>query len=129
MNYAGKHVLVLGLGESGLAMAQWLVRCGASLRVADTRAEPDRLPQLREIAADVEFIAGAFNAELLHGIDFVAVSPGLMPERELAAIIPAAAEKEIPVWGEIELFAQALAALKEEKNYACLLYTSPSPRD
>jgi UDP-N-acetylmuramoylalanine--D-glutamate ligase len=118
MNYAGKHVLVLGLGESGLAMAQWLVRCGASLRVADTREQPDRLPQLREIAPQAEFVSGAFDAALLEGIDFVAVSPGLMPARELAAIIPAAAEKEIPVWGEIELFAQALAALKEEKEYA-----------
>ncbi|MFJ7567150.1 UDP-N-acetylmuramoyl-L-alanine--D-glutamate ligase [Herminiimonas sp. NPDC097707] len=118
MNYAGKHVLVLGLGESGLAMAQWLVRCGASLRVADTRAQPDRLPQLRELAPTAEFIAGTFDAALLDGIDFVAVSPGLMPERELAALIPAAEEKEIPLWGEIELFAQALAALKEEKNYA-----------
>lgn len=118
MNYAGKHVLVLGLGESGLAMAQWLVHCGASLRVADTRENPDRLPQLREIAPQAEFIGGAFDAALLDGIDFVAVSPGLMPARELAAIIPAAAEKEIPVWGEIELFAQALAALKEDKGYA-----------
>jgi len=118
MNYAGKHVLVLGLGESGLAMAQWLVHCGASLRVADTREQPDRLPQLRGIAPQVEFIGGPFDAALLDGVDFVAVSPGLMPTRELAAIIPAAAEKEIPVWGEIELFAQALAALKEEKAYA-----------
>ncbi len=118
MNYAGKHVLVLGLGESGLAMAQWLVRCGASLRVADTRAQPDRLPQLRELAPTAKFIAGTFDAALLDGIDFVAVSPGLMPAHELAALIPAAEEKEIPLWGEIELFAQALAALKEERNYA-----------
>ncbi|WP_353153098.1 UDP-N-acetylmuramoyl-L-alanine--D-glutamate ligase [Herminiimonas fonticola] len=118
MNYAGKHVLVLGLGESGLAMAQWLVRCGASLRVADTRAQPDRLPQLRALAPTAEFIAGTFDAALLDGIDFVAVSPGLMPVRELAALIPVAEEKEIPLWGEIELFAQALAALKEERNYA-----------
>ncbi len=41
-----------------------------------------------------------------------------MPERELAAILPAAADKQIPVWGEIELFAQALAALKETRAYA-----------
>ncbi|GGI53679.1 UDP-N-acetylmuramoyl-L-alanine--D-glutamate ligase [Oxalicibacterium solurbis] len=122
MNYTGKHVLVLGLGESGLAMAQWLVHCGASLRVADTRAEPERLPQLREIAPQAEFVGGdgfaTFAASLLDGIDFVAVSPGLMPARELADITPAAAEKNIPVWGEIELFAQALAALKEERGYA-----------
>ena len=118
MNYAGKHVLVLGLGESGLAMAQWLTHCGASLRVADTRAQPDRLPQLQSIAPNAQFVGGEFSATLLDGIDFVAVSPGLMPSRELAAIIPAAEEKNIPLWGEIELFAQAIAALKEERAYA-----------
>jgi UDP-N-acetylmuramoylalanine--D-glutamate ligase len=118
MNYDGKTALVLGLGESGLAMAQWLARCGARLRVADTRAEPARLPALRAAVADAEFIAGGFGADLLEGVDFVAVSPGLAPARELAAITPAAAERGIPVWGEIELFAQALAALRAERAYA-----------
>ena len=118
MSYAGKKVLVLGLGESGLAMAQWLSHSGASLRVADTRTQPDRLSQLQSIAPNAEFVGGEFTATLLDGIDFVAVSPGLMPSRELAVIIPAAAEKEIPLWGEIEIFAQALAALKEERGYA-----------
>lgn len=121
MNYADKHALVLGLGESGLAMALWLVRSGATVRVADTRgaeAVASRLETLRA-AADVEFVGdAALTAELLNGIDFVATSPGLAPERELAAIMPAATERGIPVWGEIELFAQALAALKEERGYA-----------
>src|SRR5690349_20563163 len=118
MNYEGKLALVLGLGESGLAMAQWLARCGARVRVADTRAEPQRLPALREAVADAEFVHGEFTAALLGGVDFVAVSPGLAPNKELAGITPAAQEKNIPVWGEIELFAQALAALKAERGYA-----------
>lgn len=117
MNYEGKHALVLGLGESGLAMAQWLARCGARVRVADTRDEPQRLPALRQSVPDAQFVGGPLNAALLDTIDFVAVSPGLMPARELAEIVPAAAERTIPVWGEIELFAQALAALKEERGY------------
>ena len=118
MNYEGKQVLVLGLGESGLAMAQWLALCGASLRVADTRMAPERLTNLREALPNAEFVGGPFALNLLDGIDFVAVSPGLAPTRELAPIIPAAAEKEIPLWGEIELFAQALANLKSERGYA-----------
>jgi UDP-N-acetylmuramoylalanine--D-glutamate ligase len=118
MDYQGKHVLVLGLGESGLAMALWLARCGARLRVADTRAEPERLPALREAVQDVDFVAGPFAANLLDGIDFVALSPGLAPNRELADIIPAAQQRNIPLWGEIELFAQALAALRAERDYA-----------
>jgi UDP-N-acetylmuramoylalanine--D-glutamate ligase len=117
MNYQGKRVLVLGLGESGLAMAQWLARCGATLRVADTREAPDRLEKLREASPDAEFIGGPFAADLLEGIDFVALSPGLAPERDLAQIIPAAEQGNIPLWGEIELFAQALAALRDERDY------------
>jgi UDP-N-acetylmuramoylalanine--D-glutamate ligase len=118
MDYQGKHVLVLGLGETGLAMSLWLARCGATLRVADTRSEPERLPALREAVPSLEFVGGPFTASLLDGIDFVAVSPGLAPNRELADIIPAAREKDIPLWSEIELFAQALAMLRTERNYA-----------
>ena len=118
MNYDGKTALVLGLGESGLAMALWLARCGARVRVADTRVEPARLPALRAAVPEADFVAGPFAASLLDGVDFVAVSPGLAPDRELAEIAPAAGARHVPLWGEIELFAQALAALKAERNYA-----------
>jgi UDP-N-acetylmuramoylalanine--D-glutamate ligase len=121
--YAGQTALVLGLGESGLAMALWLDACGVRVRVADTRAETalgERLAQLREQAPDVEFISGELNAALLDGVHFVAVSPGLAPHIELAQIAAAAAAAEpaIPLWSEIELFAQALAALREQRDYA-----------
>ncbi|MCC2971539.1 UDP-N-acetylmuramoyl-L-alanine--D-glutamate ligase [Massilia sp. IC2-476] len=122
MNYEGKSALVLGLGESGLAMAQWLARCGARVRVADTRTEPQRLFALRQAVPNADFVAGdasgVFGAALLDGMDFVAVSPGLAPNRELADITPAARERNIPVWGEIELFAQALAHLRIAQGYA-----------
>ncbi|NHQ91860.1 UDP-N-acetylmuramoyl-L-alanine--D-glutamate ligase [Janthinobacterium lividum] len=118
MMYLDKTALVLGLGESGLAMALWLARSGALVRVADTREAPERLAALQAAVPQAQFIAGAFTADLLDGVDFVAVSPGLAPGRELAHIAPAAQEKNIPVWGEIELFAQALAALKAERGYA-----------
>ena len=117
MDYQGKHVLVCGLGESGLAMALWLARAGASLRVADTRAAPDRLPALRGALPAVSFVAGEFVPALLDTIDVVVVSPGLSPRVELATLLAAAAEQNLPVWGEIELFAQALAALKQERGY------------
>ncbi|QOY95386.1 UDP-N-acetylmuramoyl-L-alanine--D-glutamate ligase [Massilia sp. UMI-21] len=118
MNYEGKSALVLGLGESGLAMAQWLARCGARVRVADTRTEPQRLFALRQAVPNADFTGGEFGEALLDGIDFVAVSPGLAPDRELAHITPAARARNIPVWGEIELFAQALAHLRKETGYA-----------
>jgi UDP-N-acetylmuramoylalanine--D-glutamate ligase len=118
--YAGQTALVLGLGESGLAMALWLDSCGVRVRVADTRDETalaNRLQQLREEAPDAEFISSELTPALLDGVDFVAVSPGLAPNAELKEIVPAAEERAIPVWSEIELFAQALAALREQRNY------------
>lgn len=114
LDYSGKLVLVLGLGESGLAMARWLLHCGASVRVADTRAEPQRLPQLQALATEerISFVGGEFGPELLQDVAFVAVSPGLSPRAELAQILPPAAQQGIAFYSEIELFAQALAALR-----------------
>ncbi|NRR32773.1 UDP-N-acetylmuramoyl-L-alanine--D-glutamate ligase [Oxalobacteraceae bacterium] len=117
MSYQGKTALVLGLGESGLAMALWLARAGAQVRVADTRHAPERLPVLKVAVPEAQFIDGPFVASLLEGVDFVAVSPGLSPLKELAEIAPAAAARNIPLWGEIELFAQALAELKAQQGY------------
>ncbi|MCA1324482.1 UDP-N-acetylmuramoyl-L-alanine--D-glutamate ligase [Herbaspirillum sp. alder98] len=121
MNYSGKHVLVLGLGESGLAMARWLDYCGASVRVADTRDEAalsERLAALRAAVPGAQVVLGQpLHVTLLDGIDFVAVSPGLSPQGDLAPLAPVMAERGVPLWSEIELFAQALAALREETLY------------
>lgn len=117
MNYTHKKALVLGLGESGLAAARWLAHCGAVLRVADTRQAPERLHQLNEFVPDGEFISGQFTPALLDGIDFIVASPGLSELNELAEIMPAARERQIPVWSEIELFAQALQHLHETQGY------------
>ena len=117
MHYAGKQVLVLGLGESGLAIARWLAHCDARVRVADTRESPERLPALRDAIPQAEFIGGEFSPALLEGVELVVVSPGLAPHRELAVILPVAQEKNLPVWGEIELFAQALQELKQSRDY------------
>jgi len=109
MELSGKHVLVLGLGESGLAMAQWCARNGATVRVADTRAAPPYLEQLRRTTS-ADFCSGEFDKRLLDGIDLLAISPGLSPG--LLVVIHARAQG-IPVIGEIGLFAQGLRALKQ----------------
>jgi len=113
------HVLVLGLGESGLAMARWCGQYGAPVRVADTREAPANLVFLQAELPSAQFIGGAFDVALLDGIGLVAISPGLPPgEPATAALLAAARERGIPVWGEIELFARALAHLRAESGYA-----------
>lgn len=116
--FSQQSVLVVGLGESGLAMARWLHRQGATVRVVDTRSLPERLPQLQELIADCNFVGGAFDAQALEGVDLVVVSPGLAPQGELAVLLQKAAELTIPVWGEVALFAHALAQLKTDTGYA-----------
>jgi len=118
MNYAGKKALVLGLGESGLAMARWLACCGAFVRVADTRENPDRLAILKQEVPQAEFKGGAFAESLIDGMDIIAVSPGLRPNQDLAEIRWAAQKAGILLWSEIELFAQALTFLKQNHGYA-----------
>ncbi|MBX3665807.1 MAG: UDP-N-acetylmuramoyl-L-alanine--D-glutamate ligase [Rhodocyclaceae bacterium] len=105
MTLQGKTVLVLGLGESGLAMAQWLTRLGARVRVADSRSEPPHAAELKRSAPGAELLTGSFNEELLAGIEMLGLSPGLSLDEPVVA---AAARRGIPVVGEIELFAGAL---------------------
>jgi UDP-N-acetylmuramoylalanine--D-glutamate ligase len=113
-----QHVLVLGLGLSGLAMARWCVRCGAQVTVADTRNEPPQLAVLREQLPQVKFIGGAFGAALLdEGVNAVYRSPGLSPE-QVAPVIDAARERGLVTGGELSLFAAALSQLRAQQDYA-----------
>jgi UDP-N-acetylmuramoylalanine--D-glutamate ligase len=107
-NLTGKTVLVLGLGESGLAMAQWLARQGARVRVADSRNEPPFAAELKRTAPGAVLLAGSFNDGLLDGADLIGLSPGLSLNE---SVVVEAARRGIPVVGEIELFAGALREL------------------
>ncbi|MFV5213582.1 UDP-N-acetylmuramoyl-L-alanine--D-glutamate ligase [Azonexus caeni] len=99
MELKGKRVLVIGLGESGLAMAKWLHRQGAFVRVADSRDNPPNVDALQTVAPGAELLAGAFSATTFAGCEVVALSPGV------AKATPAIAACGLPLISEIELFA------------------------
>ena len=110
--------LIMGLGESGVAMAKWCLRNGAAVRLMDTRDQSgfsDRqkawLEELR-IAGLKDMQFGPFSDELLTDIDVIGISPGLSPLQESTKSFLAKARKaRIDVWSEIEFFARAIAAL------------------
>jgi UDP-N-acetylmuramoylalanine--D-glutamate ligase len=113
------RALVLGLGDSGLAMARWLAAQGYELRVADTRAEPPQRAALAQDCATAELISGGFTGELLDGVGLLAISPGLAPtDPAVASLLKRAKAQKVDVVGEIELFARELARLKRERGYA-----------
>lgn len=105
MNLRGKTALVLGMGETGLSMAKWLSRMGATVRAADSRAAPPCLEGLKEALPGARTFTGALTAELFAGVDVVAISPGV-PVAE--PLVQAAARDGVPVMGDMEFFALAI---------------------
>jgi UDP-N-acetylmuramoylalanine--D-glutamate ligase len=107
---AGRHALVLGLGDSGLSAARWIAAQGGRVRVADTRAEP---PRRKDYAG--ELVTGKFRLGLLKDIDLVCLSPGLSLAEP---VVMEALARGIPVLGDIELFAWTVRAQRQSKVIA-----------
>jgi UDP-N-acetylmuramoylalanine--D-glutamate ligase len=100
----GLRVLVVGLGNSGLAAARLVRDRGGDVRVTDAKAEPeiaDAVRAARDLGADVR--VGGHPPELAEAADLVVVSPGVPVGIDL---LRRARELELPVWGEIELAAR-----------------------
>ncbi len=106
LKLAGRNVLVLGLGDTGLSMARYLARQGATLRVADSRAAPPMAGRLTELLPGTSLHTGPFAAHSFHGVDLIAISPGVDAREPL---IRAAQSRGVAVVGDVELFGQALA--------------------
>ncbi len=116
---ADSEVLVLGLGESGLAMARWCATQGARVQVWDSRQSPPQAAALALAAPQARLFSGALPQALLNSVRLVLKSPGLAPaDPRIAPLLAAARAVGIPVQGELALFSQALAELKAERGYA-----------
>ena len=105
LQLAGKNVLVLGLGETGFSMAKWLSRCGASVRVADSRTAPPNAAALARELPGAVLQAGGWQESSFSGVDMIAISPGIAASEPL---VRRAAARGVPVVGDIELFAHAI---------------------
>ncbi|MGB6242902.1 MAG: UDP-N-acetylmuramoyl-L-alanine--D-glutamate ligase [Castellaniella sp.] len=109
--------LILGLGETGVAAARWCAAQGVPLRVLDTREQPGGLAALKAAGIDADLRLGpqALDETALDGVLTLVLSPGLNPhEAPIAGLLAAARARHIEVLGEIELFARALADLREQ---------------
>jgi UDP-N-acetylmuramoylalanine--D-glutamate ligase len=112
------HILILGLGISGMSMARWCVRLGATVTVLDTRATPPALAELQSELPSVTFQHGTFTADIIDGTDIRAVfkSPGLSPDA-VSSLVNAAKASALWVGNELTLFNHALRELKTLQGY------------
>jgi len=66
---AGLHLLILGLGQSGLAMARWCARFGAEVTVWDSREQPPQAQALADEVPVVRRLSGALDPQALQAPD------------------------------------------------------------
>lgn len=108
-------VLLVGLGESGLACARWVLTQGGRLTVLDTRDQPPGLSALDQGA----FTVARCLADTTGPFDRIVVSPGLAPSHPLMVEVAEYAQSNgLQLDSEIDLFADALDVLKTELGYS-----------
>lgn len=100
MEWNEKKVLVLGTGISGMGAAKVLLSLGAKVVLSDSR-KISKTHEAYSLESDrCQVITGEQGVELLDGMDFVVVSPGIPLTIPILLI---AKERKIPIWGEVEL--------------------------
>ena len=101
MELAGKKIVVVGLGKTGIAVSRFLKRKGALIVATDTATESDLGPSLQEIRAmDISVELGQHTSEVFQGAEYIIMSPGV--PHTIEPVIHAK-NRGIPVLGEIEL--------------------------
>ncbi len=100
-NIKDKKILVVGLGKSGIAACQAMVRLGAEVSVQDSKREDDVDPQL------ITFLKGRGVSCYFDRVpcdigiyDMMILSPGVSPE---LPFIKEAREKGVEIIGELEI--------------------------
>jgi len=101
MELAEKNITVVGLGKTGIALARFLNKRGASVIATDIAAEEDlgsQVQELRQMGISLEL--GRHRPQTLLAADLIVLSPGVPHTIEP---VVRAREKGTPVMGEIEL--------------------------
>ncbi len=94
----GKQVVVVGLAQTGIAVANFCRRQGAKVTVSDGKTAEQLTSQIAQLQ-DCELDLGGHTTSLFTSADFIVMSPGVpsLPATR------AAEEAGVPVLAEIEL--------------------------
>lgn len=99
--FKGKKILVLGLAKSGYAAAKLLHSVGAKVIVNDASPLENNKEAEALLADGLHVICGGHPENLLdESFDLIVKNPGIPYSNP---ILLQAAEKELPIWTEIEL--------------------------
>jgi UDP-N-acetylmuramoylalanine--D-glutamate ligase len=99
--------MVVGLGESGLAVVRFLTARGARVRVNDRRDAETLGAAATEVEAlDADPVLGGHPDSAFEGLDLIVVSPGVPPLPQLDE----AERRGVPVMSEVELAARFIEA-------------------
>lgn len=107
-NWADLSVVVTGIGVTGFSVADTLAELGAGVIVVDSKdtaenrkaAETLKIVGVKDVLLGDDAVTGLPDATGIGGnIDVVITSPGWRPDN---AVLMAAQQADIPVWGDIE---------------------------
>ena len=99
MDLSAKKVLVIGLGKTGMATAQFLSGRCAAVRVTDEKPADQLAQALNEIRG-LSVVFGQYGTALLDDADLVIPSPGVWPSNPL---LIESVRRRIPILSELEL--------------------------
>ena len=102
-----RSILVVGLGQTGLSVAQYLAAKGLNFKVVDSRMNPPGKEALNNLGVTIQTQFGEFNPEFFADADCLVVSPGIAIS---TPVIKACAERGAEVIGDIELFVREAQA-------------------
>lgn len=102
-----KQRIIVGLGKTGLSVARYLAGRGLPFAVADTRANPPGLDQLKRFAPMADLHLGELDANVLSQAVELIVSPGIAVSEPA---LVAARNAGVSLIGDIELFAREARA-------------------
>ena len=102
MSLCGKKVLVFGSGKSGIGAAKLLESQNADVILYDGKTSIDQEVLKEKLGTDskTKIILGELKEEVIDQLDLTVMSPGVPTD---LPVVNKMREKNIPIWGEIEL--------------------------
>ena len=101
LELTNSKIAILGMGATGLSVARFLSSIGKPFIFADSREQPPRLNEVKDIFPQVSMQLGEFNEALFAGIDLAVISPGIALDQP--ALIQAR-QQGVTFIGDLELF-------------------------